>query len=70
METVDAAWSVLLNPIIVCRGVIFDLFGEKQGLGSVLREAGLPPEAYYAAVAVYAILFGLLLLNRYRRISA
>lgn len=70
METVQAGWSVLLNPILVSQGVIFDLFGEKHERGSVLRKADLPPEAYYAAVAVYAILFGLLLFNRYRRISA
>lgn len=70
METIQAKWSVLLNPIMVAQGVIFSLFGERHERGSVLRRVDLPPEVYYAAVAGYAILFALLLLNRYRRISA
>jgi ABC-2 type transport system permease protein len=70
METLEAKWSVLLNPILLGAGAIFDLFGERHERGSVLRQADLPPEAYYGAVAVYAVLFTLLLLNRYRRISA
>lgn len=69
-ETVEAKWSVLLNPFLVGTGAIWDLFGERHERRTILREADLPPEAYYAAVAVYAVLFTLLLLNRYRRISA
>lgn len=70
METIGAKWSVLLNPILVGQGVIFDLFGERHERGSMLRRADLPAEVYYGAVAAYAVLFILLLLNRYRRISA
>jgi ABC-2 type transport system permease protein len=70
METLEAKWSVLLNPILLGAGAIFDLFGERHERGSVLRQADLLPEAYYGAVAAYAVLFALLLLNRYRRISA
>ena len=70
METVQARWSVLLNATLVGAGAIFPLFGERHDRGSVLRQADLPNEAYYAAVAAYAVIFTLLLLNRYRRISA
>jgi ABC-2 type transport system permease protein len=70
METVEAKWSVLLNPVLVGTGAIWELFGERHERGSALRQADLPPEAYYAAVAAYAVLFTVLLLNRYRRISA
>jgi ABC-2 type transport system permease protein len=70
METVEAKWSVLLNPVLVGTGAIWELFGERHERGSILRQADLPPEAYYAAVAGYAVFFMILLLNRYRRISA
>jgi ABC-2 type transport system permease protein len=70
LETIQAGWSVLLNPVLVSQGVIFDLFGEKHERGSMLRRADLPAEVYYAAVAGYAVFFTILLLNRYRRISA
>jgi ABC-2 type transport system permease protein len=69
-ETVKARWSVLLNPVLVGTGAIFPLFGEKHDRGSILRSMDLPNEAYYGAVAVYAVVFTLLLLNRYRKISA
>jgi ABC-2 type transport system permease protein len=69
-ETIEASWGVLINPTLVGAGAIFPLFGEKHERGSVLHHADLPPEAYYAAVAAYAVFFILLLLNRYRRISA
>ncbi|HEV3048689.1 MAG TPA: hypothetical protein VGX50_00170 [Longimicrobium sp.] len=69
-ETIEASWGVLINPTLVGAGAIFPLFGEKHERGSILHQADLPPEAYYAAVAAYAVLFILLLLNRYRRISA
>jgi ABC-2 type transport system permease protein len=69
-ETIEASWGVLINPTLVGAGAIFPLFGEKHERGSILNQADLPPEAYYAAVAAYAVLFILLLLNRYRRISA
>lgn len=69
-DAVQARWSVLLNPVLVGTGAIFPLFGEKHDRGSILRQVGLPDEAYYAAVAVYAVALTLLLLNRYRKISA
>lgn len=69
-ETIQARWGVLVNPMLAGQGAIFPLFGEKHERGSILRNVGLPDEAYYAAVAGYAIVFTLLLLNRYRRISA
>lgn len=69
-ETIQAKWGVLLNPTFVGQGAIWELFGERHDRGSLLRDVGLPPEAYYAAVAAYAVFFTLLLLNRYRRISA
>jgi hypothetical protein len=72
MEMMDgeggSKYLVLLNPILTVTGAVMGLFGERPGRGSDLREAGLQPEAYYAAVAVYGIVFVLLLLNRYRRI--
>jgi ABC-2 type transport system permease protein len=69
-ETIQARWGVLLNPFLVGQGAIWELFGERHERGSVLRQVDLPPEAYYATVAAYAVFFTLLLLNRYRRISA
>jgi ABC-2 type transport system permease protein len=70
METLQAKWSVLLNPVLLGNGSIWALFDERHERGSILRQADLPPEAYYGAVAAYAVFFALLLLNRYRRISA
>jgi ABC-2 type transport system permease protein len=61
-------YSVLLNPILTAGGAVLGLFGEKPD--DILREAALKPEAYGVAVAVYAVLFSLILLNRYRRLSA
>jgi ABC-2 type transport system permease protein len=69
-ETVAARWGVLLNPTLLGTGAIFPLFGEKHDRGSILRSVDLPNEVYYAAVAGYAVIFTLLLLNRYRKISA
>jgi ABC-2 type transport system permease protein len=69
METVQANWSVLLNPVLVGNGAIFDLFNQRHERGSPLREADLGPEIYYATVIAYGVVFALLLLNRYRRIS-
>lgn len=72
METLEgeraAGYVVLLNPILTVTGAVMGLFGERHDRGSILREAGLGPEVYYAAVAVYGLVFLLLLLNRYRRI--
>lgn len=70
METLEARWSVLLNPILVGNGAIWELFDERHERGSILRQAELPAEAYFGAVAAYAVVFTILLLNRYRRISA
>lgn len=61
---------VLLNPIHAVNGAVLNLFGERPERGSALREADLQPETFYVAVAGYAIVFILLLLNRYRRLSA
>lgn len=69
-ETIQAKWGVLLNPVLVGAGAVFELFGERHERGSVLRQADLPPEAYFGAVAAFGVVFTLLLLNRYRRISA
>ena len=63
-------YAVLINPILAANGAIMALFGEKGGRGDILLEANLPSGAYAAAVAAYAILFTLLLLHRYRRLSA
>lgn len=70
METLEAKWSVLLNPVFTVQGVIHHLFDQRHERGSPLAQADLPPEAYYGAVVAYAVVFALLLLNRYRRISA
>jgi ABC-2 type transport system permease protein len=73
VQAVEAKWGnygVLLNPVLTANGAILALFGERPGRGDLLRQADLPPEAYAAGVAVYGILFTLLLLNRYRRLSA
>jgi ABC-2 type transport system permease protein len=70
-ETLDGArYVILLNPILTVGGAVLALFGERPGKGSPFREANLPPEVYYATVAVYAAVFVLLLLNRYRKLSA
>ena len=70
MDALDVGWSVLLNPVLTGQGAIFDLFGERHERRSILDQADLPARAYYAAVAAYAAAFTVLLLNRYRRISA
>lgn len=70
METVQARWGVLLNPVLLGAGAIWELFGERHERGSPMHQADLAPEVYYAAVAAYGVVFTLLLLNRYRRISA
>ena len=61
-------WSVLANPMLVANGAIHALFREPPDRGGMLAEAGLPPEAYAAGVAAFAILFTALLLGRYARI--
>ncbi|HEY0020786.1 MAG TPA: hypothetical protein VGC13_31085 [Longimicrobium sp.] len=70
MGTLQARWGVLLNPVLLGNGAIWELFGERHERGSPLRRADLPPEAYYGAAVVYGVFFTLLLLNRYRRIRA
>jgi ABC-2 type transport system permease protein len=62
-------YVILLNPIVTVGGAVLGLFDERPGRGSPYREADLQPETYYVAVAVYAVVFALLLLNRYRRMS-
>jgi ABC-2 type transport system permease protein len=65
-----ARYVVLLNPIWTANGAILAMFHERPDRGDVLRQANLPPQAYAIAVAVFAVLFSLLLLARYRRIDA
>lgn len=73
VEEVDADWGgygLLINPVLTANGTMLALFDEKPERGSPTRKADLPPETYAAAVAAYGLLFGGLLLNRYRRLSA
>jgi hypothetical protein len=63
-----AGWAVMLNPVLTAGGAVLALFNEKPD--DLLREANLQPEAYAIGVAIYAVLFSLVLLNRYRRLSA
>lgn len=67
-DSASGGYSVLLNPILTAGGAVLGLFKERPD--DLLREANLQPEVYGAAVAVYAVLFSLILLNRYRRLSA
>lgn len=71
LQAVDARWGdygVLLNPLFAAGGAVLALFGKKAD--GALEQAGLPPEAYGIGVAVFALGFALVLLNRYRRLSA
>jgi ABC-2 type transport system permease protein len=72
MEVMDdqARHAVLINPVWAANGAILALFGERPERGDVLREVNLPEQIYVLAVAAYAIVFALLLFNRYRRIDA
>lgn len=70
LEDGGVRYAILLNPILTVSGAVLGLFGERPERGSGLRDAGLSPETYYAAVAAYAVVFALLLLNRYRRLGA
>jgi ABC-2 type transport system permease protein len=71
MQAVEGRWGaygVLINPIFAAGGAVLALYGEKAD--GVLRQANLPPMAYVIGVALYGIVFSLLLINRYRRLSA
>ena len=71
MQAVEARWGaygVLINPLFAGGGTVLALFDKKPD--GPLQQANLPPEAYAVAVAVYGILFSLILFNRYRRLSA
>lgn len=70
VEEAQARYAVLLNPVFTINGAILALFKEQPSRGDILREANLPPEVFAMGVAAYAVLFALLLLVRYRRISA
>ncbi|HLM66999.1 MAG TPA: hypothetical protein VK358_05685 [Longimicrobium sp.] len=73
VQEVAAQWGnygVLINPILTANGAILALFGERPDRGNLLREADLAPEVLAAGVAAYGILFTLVLVNRYRRLSA
>ena len=70
VEEAEARHGVLLNPVVTANGAILAMFRERPDRGDMLRDANLPPETFAYAVAGYAALFSLLLLNRYRRISA
>ncbi|HEX5871669.1 MAG TPA: hypothetical protein VFY65_14680 [Longimicrobium sp.] len=70
-ETVEARWGhygILLNPLFAAGGAVLALFGETSD--GVLKQANLPPGAYFAGVAAFGIVFSLILFNRYRRLSA
>lgn len=71
LEAVDRRWGdygVLINPLFAAGGAVLALFGKKPD--GPLQQAGLPPEAYAVGVALFGILFSLVLINRYRRLSA
>lgn len=70
VEEAEVRHAVLLNPVFTITGAILALFRERPDRGDILRDASLPPETFAYGVAAYAILFTLLLLARYRRISA
>ena len=68
-NVVDARWGdygLLINPVLAANGAMLALFRERPDRGT----PGLPPEAFAAAVAVYGLLFSIILFNRYRRLSA
>jgi ABC-2 type transport system permease protein len=72
METMEgpvSRYAVLLNPIFAIGGAVLGLFRQKLDDGP-FGAAGLPPETYYVAVGVYAVVFAALLFTRYRRLSA
>jgi ABC-2 type transport system permease protein len=66
----DDRYVILINPVLTVGGAVLALFGERPDRGSPFRDAALAPEVYYGAVAAYAVVFALLLLNRYRRMGA
>ncbi|HST57361.1 MAG TPA: hypothetical protein VLK84_01660 [Longimicrobium sp.] len=71
LQAVEARWGdygVLINPLFAAGGAVLALFGKKPD--GPLQQANLPPEAFAIGVALYGILFSLVLLNRYRRLSA
>jgi ABC-2 type transport system permease protein len=71
LEAVEGRWGdygVLINPVFAAGGAVLALFGKKSD--GLLRQANLPPEAYAIGVAAFGILFTLVLLNRYRKLSA
>jgi ABC-2 type transport system permease protein len=71
LQAVEGRWGdygVLINPVFAAGGAVLALYNERSD--GLLREANLPPEAYGIAVALYGILFSLILINRYRRLSA
>ena len=70
VEEAEVRHAVLLNPVFTINGAILALFRERPDRGDILRDASLPPETFAYGVAAYGILFTLLLLARYRRISA
>lgn len=67
-EDAKRGYAVLLHPILTANGAMLGLFKEKPE--DILAQANLPPETYGIAVAAYAVFFTLLLLFRYRRLSA
>ncbi len=71
LNQVEARWGdygVLINPVFAAGGAVLALFGQKAD--GLLEQAALPPEAYAIGVVAYGILFSLILVNRYRRLSA
>lgn len=70
VEEAEARQGVLLNPVVTANGAILAMFRERPDRGDLLRDADLPPEPFAYAVAGYAVIFTLLTLARYRRITA
>lgn len=71
LKAVEARWGdfgILVNPVFAASGTVLMLFDEKSD--GILRQAALPEAAYPLAVGVLGVLFSLVLLNRYRRLSA
>lgn len=68
MESRLGNHSVLINPVLAAGGAVLAVFRERPD--GILRAVNLQPGAYLASVGVYAAVFSLVLINRYRRLSA
>lgn len=68
VESQAANHALLINPILAAGGAVLAVFREKPD--GILKEVGLEPWTYVAASVVYGIVFSLILVNRYRKLSA